>query len=338
MDTEDKKSPGKLDLPEPPSGMGSGFLTDYWQSQEPLPKIRGFEVPFYYLSQGVRTVVALPTSSMITIFTIAISLLLFAGFLLIVQDVAQVLQEAGSSLYLTAYLKDDAPEGAVTDFIRELENNSRIRSVKYITKAEALTQFRGDLGPRGSILEGLEDKNPLPASVDIVLRAEDGGTNAEALVTKLRQVPVVEEVAYGSEWVERAQGVLNVFRLFGLITLLIALAVIIFLISNTIKLVIYARRDEIGIMQLVGASDNFVRVPFVIGGTIQGLVGSIIGLVCLRVCFFLVRFELKSSSIIGISLPDFAFLNGWTIAGIVMIGFFVGAVGSFFALGRFMNV
>ena len=158
------------------------------------------------------------------------------------------------------------------------------------------------------------------------------------MVAKLRQVPVIDEVVYGSEWVERAQSIIKLFRLFGLACLLVTLAVIIFLISNTIKLVIYARRDEIAIMQLVGASDPYVKVPFIIGGALQGIIGSFIGLLLLRLAFLLLNFELRNSIVVGIALPEIAFLNFLAIVGVVLIGLVVGAVGSFFALGRFMNV
>lgn len=335
---DDLNPPSIFDVPEPPVGMGSGFLTEFWKSEEPLPKIKGMEIWLYYLQQGVRTVLALPMSSLITIFTVAVSLFLFAGFLLVLQNIGNVLREAGTSLYLTAYVKEGAPENDVYNFVKELQNNEQIRSVKYISKAEALKQFKADLGSRGGFLEGLEQNNPLPASVDIILRPAGGFSDTEKMVAKLRQVPVIDEVVYGSEWVERAQSIIKLFRLFGLACLLVTLAVIIFLISNTIKLVIYARRDEIAIMQLVGASDPYVKVPFIIGGALQGIIGSFIGLLLLRLAFLLLNFELRNSIVVGIALPEIAFLNFLAIVGVVLIGLVVGAVGSFFALGRFMNV
>lgn len=329
----------KFDVPEPPAGIGTGFLTEYWQSRQPLPRIKGIQIWLYYLNRGVKTVSALPMSSMITILTIAVSLFLLAGFLLILQNVGKFLSEAGNTLYMTVYLSDQASEETVTNFVRELETNSLIRSVEYISKQRALEIFRSGLGSRAGFLDGLEEENPLPASVDIVLRPDDLGlTSAETVVKKLRKVPVVEDVVYGTEWVDRMQGVVKVFRLFGIVGILVVLAVIVFLISNTIKLVIYARRDEVAIMQLVGASDGFVKIPFIVGGLIEGLIGSLAGLILLKLGILLVNYELSASTIFGIALPDIVFLNYFALTGIVLIGLVVGAVGSVFALGRFMNV
>lgn len=336
---DDTDDPHKINVHEPTPGIGSGFLGEYWQSQRSLPKIQGPEVWLYYFQQGVRTISALPGSSMISVLTIAVSLFLLAGFLLILQNVGGLLTEAGSTLFVTAYVTEDAAPSDVSAFVRKLESSERVRSVSFVSKERALEIFREDLGARSGFLEGLDEKNPLPASVDIVLRpGDDSGSSIEALLEGLRAHSVVDELVYGSEWVERMQRVVRVFRGFGLVSLLVALGIIMFLISNTIKLVIYARRDEIGIMQLVGASDSFVRIPFVIGGLLQGLVGSLFGLLLLRLAFWLLNMEVRDSTVFGVALPDMVFLSFWSIFALIFLGLCVGAFGSFFALRKFMNV
>ena len=147
-----------------------------------------------------------------------------------------------------------------------------------------------------------------------------------------------DEVVFGSDWVERAQSVLTAFRIIALVSVVCALAVIIFLIGNTIKLVIYARRDELSIMQLVGASDTFVKVPFVIAGLLQGVVGSVLGLVLLQGMFGLIDSSLQGAELFGATIPEFSFLHLGSVIGIVLLGVAVGALGSFFALGRFMKL
>lgn len=338
--TDEVPEDQKFDVPEPPVGIGGGFLTDYWEYREPLPKIKGVEVWWYFLQRGVKTVIALPSSSLIAIFTIAVSLFLLAGFLLVLQNIGRFLTDAGNTLYVTAYIKDSASEEAVTEFVRGLETSTQIRSVEYLSKKDALQIFREGLGSRSSLVDGLEEDNPLPASVDIVFRPDDlGFGGVENVVKRLRaQTMVVDEVVYGSEWVDKVQGVVKVFRLFGVVGILVVLAVIVFLISNTIKLVIYARRDEISIMQLVGASEAFVKIPFLIGGLFEGFVGSVLGLLILKAGFLLLNFELRNSTIFGVALPEAVFLNHWATLGIVFVGVGVGAVGSLFALGKFMNV
>src|SRR5262245_35209222 len=114
----------KFSVPEPPPEIGTGFLTEYWQSRQPLPTVTGWETVAYYLQRGFFTVLALPMSSFITVLSIAISLFLLAGFLLILQNVDHFLSEAGTTLNLTAYLKDSSTQDKIADLIRELEGSS----------------------------------------------------------------------------------------------------------------------------------------------------------------------------------------------------------------------
>ncbi len=329
----------KLNVPEPPSGIGSGFLMDFWSSKEPLPTISGIEVWWYYFQRGMQTVFALPTNSIICILTIAVSLFLLSGFLLILQNTGSLLNEAGSTMYLTAYFRSEAEEKDISVFMRELEKSAQVRSANFTSKEQALKNFRQDLGAHGSFLDGLEQNNPLPASVDIVLRPDAARNGSvEEVVKHLRQMPVIDEVVYGSQWVDKMQGVLKVFRFFGVVSFLTALAVIIFLISNTIKLVIYSRRDELNIMKLVGASDGFVKIPFMIGGLIQGVIGAIVGLLLLHGGYSLLNWELGNSQLFGISLPELSFLDLRAACAVVLIGLAVGAVGSFTAIGKFIQV
>ena len=330
----------KFIVPEPPPGIGSGFLSEYWNQTDPLPKIKGAEVFWYFIQRGVATVRALPMSNMITIVTIAVSLFLLAGFLLLVQNVGRMVMSAGSTFYVTVYVKEGAPEKDLSEFIRSLESNPRVRSVEYVSKQQALEAFRRDLGQRSAFLEGIDSDNPLPASLDVVLRPDDLGI--DAVNTMLEQMRannrVVDEVVYGNEWVEKMQGVLRVFRFLGSVSLLIVMIIVVSLIANTIKLVFYARRDEIAIMQLVGASEWFVKTPFVIGGLIQGLLGSLLGLLLLRISFSLLNSQLQRLALFGGVLPELQFLSLMAIIALVTLGLLIGAVGSFFSLGRYMNV
>ncbi len=344
MTTDDTEDLGSLvaegfSVPEPPPGFGPGFLSDYWKSQDALPKISGMEVALYYLQRGFHSIVSLPMSSGITILTIGVALFSLGGFLLILQNVEEVIEGSGSNYQLTAYFRDSVGEADVLSFMEQLEQDTRIRSVKYISREQAIELFREELGPKQSLLDGIAAVNPLPASVDLVVQPDELGiSSVENVVESLRASDLIDDLVYGSEWVEKTQGVLRVFRLFGISALLIALAIIVFLISNTIKLVIYARRDEVAIMQLVGASDSFIKIPFVLGGLLQGLVGSIFGLGFLRLGFLLLDMQIRNSTVLGVGIPEIHFLTLWGLIAILLVGAVVGAVGSFFALGRFMNV
>ncbi|OVE80129.1 hypothetical protein BVY02_01150 [bacterium J17] len=332
-------SESSINIPEQSVELGSGFLRDYWESKEPLPKFEGLALYWYFVQRAFQTVISLPMSSFITIMTIAVSLFLLSGFLLLLTNVDRMISSAGGTLQVTAYFAEGATEGEITSLIEKLEQSPKIRSIEFVSKSKALENFRADLGSRSSFLEGLDENNPLPSSIDIVFRPDELGINSlEKTIAGIRNTAFVDEVVYGSEWVEKTQGVLRLFRYVGVVTLGIALLIIVFLIANTIKLVIYSRRDEIAIMQLVGASDSFVKVPFILGGLFQGILGSVVAIFFLRVAFSVLNIQVKSSNVFGVAIPRLMFLDFWSILGVIFLGVVVGAIGSMFALGRFMNV
>jgi cell division transport system permease protein len=214
-----------------------------------------------------------------------------------------------------------------------------VDSVEFVTPQHALESFRGELAERGGFLDGLEKGNPLPASFDIGLSsAVSKKALIEEFVEQLRSSAEVDDVIYGSEWLERLQGVLKVLRFFGLLVGALMLAIVVFLISNTIKLIIYSRRDEIEIMQLVGATDATIKLPFLVGGALQGLLGSVVGLGLLGLGYGIVDYSLRGSALFGVVLPNLSFLGVGALSLIVLGGVVIGGVASLFALGRHMNV
>lgn len=326
-------------IPEPPPGIGQGFLADLWRLDRPLPRMEGPTLALHHLKRGFDTVASLPTSNIVTIITIAVSLFLFSAFLLVIRNVDKVLTEAGSSLNVSAYLREDASDDAVNTFVQDLESSPWVRSLRYVSKEQALQSFREELGVHGGFLDGLEGHNPLPASIDLTLQPDELGIgNIEKSVERLRRHPLIEDVVYGSEWVQEIESVVRLFRLFGYASLSVVLGLVVFLIANTIRLVIFSRRDEISIMQLVGATSSFVRIPFIIGGVIQGLTGSVVAMIFLSAGFWLLNYELSYSTLFGVALPNLVFLDSLTVAAIIILGVVVGAAGSSFALRRFMDV
>ncbi len=256
------------------------------------------------------------------------------------KNVDRALASAGGRLEVSVYLKRDIESAKVDQFIEELLQSRLYRSVKFVSSEEALRQLEQDLADEASVLLGLAEENPLPPSVDLLFHEDELGIGqvAEAVRALRERHDLVEEVVYGSEWVDRIQGVVRVVRLFGFAALAIILGIVVVLIANTIKLVIYARRDEIGIMKLVGASDDYIQVPFMIGGIVQGILGAVVALSVLRCCVWLMNFELKRSVLLGTVVPDIAFLSPFSWGAVILVGLVVGAVGSLVAIRQFINV
>lgn len=316
-----------------------GFLSEYWKTGASLPRIRGLGVLLYYLRRGLVNLWALPGSALISVLSIAISLYVFAGVLLILENISSVLNRLGTTLSVVAYVKEGAEPAAVNEFVRELEVNPRVRSVRFVSKEAALEELKKDFGSRSDVLRGLERENPLPASIDVVLQADELKVNSvDDLLSNIKNRPVIDEVSFGSDWVDRVARILRGFRSMSMVALLIVLALVVTLIGNTIKLVLYLRRDEISVMQLVGATDSFVKIPFILTGLLQGMVGGVISLLSLKIVFSLFARNLGDMNILGVVVPAPIFLGSQAMLAVVCLGLFVGGVGSFLAVNRFMKV
>lgn len=338
--SDENPSGSKMFIPEPAPELGPGFLSSYWTAEEELPRMSRSELFRHFIARGIENVLAIPLSSGITVGTISVALFLLGGFMLFLQNVDSALTNSGAQFQLLAYLRDDVEPEAIDAFLETLKSNSTVEQVRHVTKEQALEEFRLQLGANAELLAGLSVTNPLPASVEISVRGADsiGQAATDELVNKLRNSEIIDEVTYASEWVEQSKKIIKVFRLIGITALGLVMLIVVFLISNTIKLVIYMRRHEISIMLLVGAGDDAIRVPFMLGGLIQGVVGSILGLGFLRLTYLLIEAQLRASPIIGKALPDIFFLSRISVVSILFIGAGVGCLGSLFALRKFMKV
>jgi cell division transport system permease protein len=199
-----------------------------------------------------------------------------------------------------------------------------------------MAQLKEALGGQSGLLDGLS-KNPLPASFELLI--QDVGRqeiSPEKLKMRLENEAGIQEVQYNQQWQKRAEGFLYFLRIGGmLIGGLLCLATL-FIITNTIKLTIYSRRNEIEILKIVGATDWFVKTPFLIEGAIQGILGSLLALVLIFLVHSLL--SLKKIYLFGLPVMNIVFLPWNYVCIIVIMGLVLGFVGGFIAVGRFFNL
>lgn len=329
----------KLTLPEPEVSFRQGFLSEYWKQDTALPKFNRLEVIVYFLRQGMRTITELPTSNIVTIITFAMSLFILSGSFLVLQNVGKIILNAGNNFYFTAYLKEGISEDDLNNFVEKIKKDGRFSTVEYISKEKALQRFKKDFAENVSVLSGLEQDNPLSASLDLVLdQSKLSAQSFEKILAELKSYHnYVEEVAYGNEFLGKVNSLLKIFKVFGVIVLFIIIVVVFSLISNTIKLVFYSRKEEISIMQLVGASRTYLLTPFIVGGLLQALLGSLLGIALLWIVFRVAQASLSNLGFLAESFPAFSFLSAGTIAIIFFIGLLIGGLSSYFSLEKYMD-
>ena len=290
----------------------------------------------YFMRQAIQNVRKNWLMHIVGVSTMVISLLIFGTFLLLFYNVDNWIHGWGDSFSMSVYLKDgitDTTRQKVLSLIRGLPG---ARIDRIITKKQAFLDLKRALGREANVLEGLP-KNPLPASIEVVFKSSAGSKpDPEKIRKQVETFEGVDEVQYSEEWLKRFEGLMRMFRLAGLIIGgLLGLGVL-FIVTNTIKLTIYSRQEEIEIMKLVGATDWFVKMPFLLEGSIQGAVSGFFSILVLYGGYILL--SAKKADILGFALLDFVFIPQGYILTIFLVSIGLGLLGSFIALGRFFRL
>ena len=257
--------------------------------------------------------------------TIALALVVLGAFLIVTSNLERLGTEWSSSADMSVYLNDAVTPAERTAIEGVLETGDIILARVYVSKADALARFRSTFADLASSMEGLGD-NPLPASYEVRLRT---GADAavDALVAKVRQLPGIADVRYDRQWLSRLVAAVGVIRGLGFaLGILLALAAAL-TVANVVRLALYARRDEIDIMQLVGAPQMYIRGPFVMEGTLQGGLGAVVALVALGIGFLAVRARYLAPLAEMINLSSVRFLPWELCLWLVVGGMAVGCLG-----------
>ena len=290
----------------------------------------------YFTRQALGSMRQAPWVQLVAVSTIGISLLVLSAFLMVLSNVDALSQAWGQSVRLVAFLKETATPADRGTLAQRIGAWPEVASVTVRTPEEALAEFKAELGGDGALVDGL-GAELMPASLEIDLRPEQRGeAMLAALAERLRALPQmssVDDIAYGQDILERLRGFRDILRLAGLVVSgLVALAVV-FIVSNTVRLAMFARREEIEIMHLVGATERFIRAPFYIEGALQGVLGA--G-VATGLLYALWRFLVPGGETTLHGIP-FDFLPWPTLAAIAAGAGLVGVLASHFSVGSFLR-
>jgi len=228
-------------------------------------------------------------TSGIAVVTIGVTLVLAGGFALLLRNMEELLDHFGDDLRVTAYLESEVSGEALRALKDRVLAIPGVEDVESLSQDEALERFRASVGSGSALLDGL-DINPLPASLEISLSDDRRSAEGmEAVANVIEGLAGVESLSSGRDWVEGYLRAVALVRSVGVgLGIILALATLL-IVSNTIRLGIFARRDELEILSLVGASRPFVQMPFLLEGVIQGAVG---GAIALGLLYALFRFAL----------------------------------------------
>jgi cell division transport system permease protein len=274
-------------------------------------------------------------SNVITIGIITISILIFSTFSLIAFNLGSFLKIWEEKIEIITYLNRKTPINEVESLLNKTRQINGVESVRYVSPFDAMAFMETKLGSQRNLLDGIRP-GVLPSSFEIqLIKDYRNSAKIKEVVSQLEKIAQFDEIQYGQEWVETFSAIVHIFRLTQWVLGGLLLVAMIFIISNTLQLAIYSRREEIEIMQLVGASPSFIQVPFYIEGIVQGLLGSgmaIIFLYALHKAIFLYLPLPMKEWFIRIPI---LFLPFQTMGGILLGGMVLGFLGSLVASIRF---
>ena len=286
----------------------------------------------YFIRAAVENMVRNLMVNLISTATIALALIIFGSFLLLNNNLQKLTAATTKDLTVSVYLKDDLSPRAVDLLKSRLADLPEVKSVTYIDQDQALADLKRRLGELSGALEGL-DENPLPASfeLEVAPTVQEGGRIRE-LVRLIKGENGVDEVYYAWEWADRLRAFIDFLRVVGYVIGGLLFAAIVFIISNTIRLTVLTRREELYILRLMGATETFVRTPFIIEGVVQGAVGGLAALLGALALFWIVSSNLALP--VGFAEVHLTFLSASQAWSLPLVGAVLGFAGSFLSMGR----
>ena len=274
--------------------------------------------------------------NLVTMITIALSVLIVSAFALFFINTNDLMNSWRQGVRVMVYLKPETTKPDIPDLEKRLSAMYGVKQVEFISKENALAQLKTQMRHQSSLLDNLKE-NPLPDSFEIRIgTAADNWERLEKLVTQIEALPGVASVEYGQQWIGRFSNIFKLFTLAGYALGTLFFMAAVFFVANTIRLVLYSRREEVEIMRLVGAEDRFIKSPFYIEAIIQGAFGGVIGLTSLFVLFLFISTNVNPELAVGAF--QLRFLPPQVLALIVLASMFVGWLGCLLSLRQFLKV
>jgi len=268
-----------------------------------------------------------PLLSVLSVTTIAFSLFVLGLFGLVVVNLQDALHSVEERVEIVAYILPGTPIEATAQALKDVEAFPEVQTATYVSEEEALTRARAELVEFRDVLRELE-RNPLPASIEIKLKP--GFRDADhvtAVAERMSGFGFVDDVRFGREWVENVDRLRGLAAAVGLVVGAAFAVVAIIIIGTTIRMAVLQRSREIAIMRLVGATDGFIRRPFLLQGAIKGLLGGAVALGLSFAAYLLINRYLLQSS----------FFTQEEAIAIVAFGALIGLLGSATSVGRHLK-
>ncbi|MGB9736528.1 MAG: cell division protein FtsX [bacterium] len=291
----------------------------------------------YFISTTLRGMRSNLYLNAVTVITIAFAFFILNIFLIIYSNVNTAIGEWRGKIRIIAYLNNDVKDSDVPAIEHLIKSNSGVKNVKYVSKQQALIQFRYELKGQADILNGVAP-DILPAYFVITVKDNIINNNAiETIADGIKTIKGISDVQYGTQIAQRVAGILILVKMLGIGIGGFMLFAIFIIISNTIRISIFSRKDEIEIMKLVGATNLFIEIPFILEGIIQVFTGVCLSIALLYIVYRLFLYKLHTNLGSLLINMNISFLSKSTIIILLICSVILGIAGAIISTGKFIR-
>ena len=293
-----------------------------------------FSTKEYFVKETYKSIRRNGFMSFASISTVAVSLLVLGMFLMIFLNTNNLAQYLESQVQVSVYMQDSATAKELASVKDKLTKMPGVVKVTQVSKQQALERFKKRLGDQQQLLSSLGKENPFPNSFEIQV---DSPERIKVWTPQIGQLPKVETAKFGQEVVEHLFQLTKILRFGGIILVVFLAMATLFIISNTIRLTVFARRKEVIIMKYVGATDWFIRWPFLLEGMTLGFCGAVVASLFINSIYSGLLERIHATLAFLPLLPTYPLLL-YVDVFLLVAGTGIGALGSYISLRKFLQV
>lgn len=297
-------------------------------------KLRSFH---YLIKEGLKSIWINRLMSFASIMTVTASLVIFSLFLIISVNVEHMVEQVRSEYELLVVIDENADEATIQGIGKAISAMPDVRDARLVTKEEGLEELKASMDNQ-ELFEGLELDNPLRNTYRVSLRNLN---QSVAVMEQISLISGVVKINSNQEAVSMLQNITKVVNTVGFWLFLLLMVISIAIITNTIRLAVYARRKEINVMKFIGATNWFIRWPFIVEGVVIGLLAAILSFAIVYGGYYYASdsfAKILSGGIAGLKLIDVHFMMRWVALFSVVLGVFSGVTGSVISVRKHMKV
>jgi cell division transport system permease protein len=275
-------------------------------------------------------------SQLMTLLTVSLSVLIFAFFYLIYSNMLNLGDKLGDDLSLIVYLEDEPGPELKQQLTKKIRTFDEVESIRFVSRSDAYDRFAKQLGENQDVLNDMP-KDFLPPSIEVVPLKNLRSLNQVKLFSSyLARLPGTLKVQYGQDWVERFYYFTRLLSIIVLLSGTLLILTTIFMVAYTIRLTILGRQAELELLKLVGATNNYIRTPFLLEGLLQGLLGSTFGITSLYILYQWIKLRFSGPGFLN--LFEFAFFQPVVSFTIIGVSILLCTLGSYSTMQKFLRI